>query len=296
MICSSCGRLNRFLQCSFQCIHVCASVSIVNTVLFLVQTHTWTHTQNLHPADSAGRRWWCVLRAHVCGEPTGVQHAAGWYHPQGANDWVTSSRWLRRLSSRCIADCFLTQPSLCDYCTYFIDGINSGPGSGKPDAAEPNTALHIRLYYLCNLNPINSKPTQSSSARRGQRRRKEGACVWERREAALEISGEMKQRERNKSHHLSCVLLRIFLPLLWHSTIAFVLWEGEGGEAHLYLLKSLTIPKCQERGSPLPLFNLIFHSCRVTGVAGNHSSPYAREMKTKTCLRASFFCSFLLCW
>lgn len=98
----------------------------------------------------------------------------------------------------------------------------------------------------------------------------QGMCV--RGEAVVEISRETKQQERNKSHHLFSVLLRILLPLLWHSTIA--LFSEKGKAARLtficWIHNSLTIPKWQGRESFLFL-NLIFHSHRVTGVAGYHS-------------------------
>lgn len=68
--------------------------------------------------------------------------------------------------------------------------------------------------------------------------------------------------------------------------------EGESGEAHLYLLNSQfpdNTRTAAKRIPPLLLFNLIFHSRRVTGGAGTHFSLDAGEMKTKTCLRAHFF-------
>lgn len=120
----------------FLIVHQCQRLT-----LYFNSSHIHTNTHSLHPADSAGRWWRRVLRGrgHMCaGELTGVPHAAGWHHPQGANDWVTSSRWLRRLPSRCTADCFLTQPPLCDYCTYFRTALTPK----NPDAAEPNSAPH----------------------------------------------------------------------------------------------------------------------------------------------------------
>lgn len=63
----------------------------------------------------------------------------------------------------------------------------------------------------------------------------------------------MKQQERNKSHHLSCVFLRIFL--LDKS------FAAEGSSAQLYLLNSPDATKMTGRKlPPFVLFNLIFHS------------------------------------
>ncbi len=128
------------------CICLCIHVSVVSKVFFLLHTHTLTH--HLNPADSAGWRWWFEAGGHVYGELTGVGCAAGWHHPQGTNDWVTSSHWLCRLQSRCIVDSFPTRRALYDYCTYFIQGTNSRPGSGKTDATEPNSVLHKTVISL----------------------------------------------------------------------------------------------------------------------------------------------------
>lgn len=189
------------------------------TVLSLMQTHTQLTQQD--SGDDA------LSDGHMCGELSGIKRAVGWHHPQHSNDWVTSSRWLHRLPSRCIADCLLTQPPLRDYCTY--SALSTALTRENPTQSS-QAARRIRLYYLCNLNPINSKPTQSSSARRGTEKEEDGCtvCVWERRQQWKYLG--TRNKEKNKSHHLSgdfFFFLRILLPLLWHSTIALFSEKGE---------------------------------------------------------------------
>lgn len=109
-------------------------LSVLLALLFLLQTHTGTECTACWLSRTAVLM---RLRGTDTCELTAVRRAAGWHHPQGSNDWVNSPRWLRRLQSRCVAGCFLSQPPLllCDYCTY----INWRPGLGKPDAAEPSS-------------------------------------------------------------------------------------------------------------------------------------------------------------
>ena len=131
---------------------------------------------------------------------------------------------------------------------------------GKNPRRPSQAALLVRVYYLCNLNPINSKPTQSSSARRGQRRRKKCVCV------CVCVWDEMKQQERNESRHLSFRFIVNFLaPFCDIQQWLCSLLKA----ARLTFISS--IPRRSQNGEkenpppPLLLFNLTFHSGRVTG-------------------------------
>lgn len=133
--------------------------------------------------------------------------------PRGTNDWATSLLWLRRLQCRCTAACFL----LCVTTVLtLLMALTGGPARENPTQLS-QTLLCKGLYYLCNLNPINSKPTQSSSTRRGTEEG-EGVCLCVLREA--------KQQGGSESHHLSSVLFTIFLLLLCDSTKALHTEEG----------------------------------------------------------------------
>lgn len=132
--------------------------------------------------------------------------------PRGTNDWATPLLWLRRLRCRCVAACFL----LCVTTVLtLLMALTGGPARENPTQLS-QTLLCKGLYYLCNLNPINSKPTQSSSTRRGTGGG--GVCLCVRRGT--------KQQAGSESHHLSSVLFNIFLPLLCDSTKALLTEEG----------------------------------------------------------------------
>lgn len=154
------------------------------------------------------------------------------------------------LLCRCIADRFLTQPPLCGYCTYCVDAINLRLGS---------SALTVDYIVSAIWNQLTENPPRVQ-ARGGAPEKEDGRCVFVR-EAAVEISGEKEKQERNKSHHLSCILLRNFCPFVTFIN-SFVLWEGDSIKAYLYLLNS-QFPdgaKMARKRIPFPLFNIIFQS------------------------------------
>lgn len=153
-------------------------------------------------------------------------HSAQWDDiiPRGTNDWATSLLWLRRLPCRCIAACFL----LCVTTVLtLLTALTGGPAREKPTQLS-QTLLCKGLYYLCNLNPINSKPTQSSSTRRGAEEG-EGVCLCVRREA--------EQQGRSESHHLSRFIQYFLAPFVRFNKG----FAHRGGE--FYLLISPTLPR-----------------------------------------------------
>lgn len=219
-------------------------------------------------------------RGHMCGEQTCVRHTAGWHHPRGVDDWVTFSGWLCRLPSRCIADCSLTQSALYD-CPLYLQSKNQlqGPALENPTQPSP-VALYTRLYYYSNLNPINSKPTQSSGTRGGQGGGGGGlwdvGCVWG-------LGGQLwkypgRWNSRRETNHT------IFPPILEFSSCFCDIqqwlcshWEGRQRSSPFFcwIHISLTIPNSKEKKNVLPFFNHISapesHTHRVIRGAGNHS-------------------------
>lgn len=188
-----------------------------------------------------------------------------------------------RLQSRCIADSLLTQLLCVTTVLTLQTALTGGPSREKPRAA-----LLVRVYYLCNLNPINSKPTQSSSARRRQRRRKECVCVC--------VRGDEAAGEKRITPSFLSLYCEFSCPFCDIQQWLCSLLKAKA--ARLTFISS--IPRRSqnvEKENPplLLLFNLTFHSRRVTGGwQGITPRSVLLEMKTKTCLHASVVFFFWL--
>ena len=103
------------------------------------------------------------------------------------------------------------------------------------------------------------------------------------------ISREMKRQERNKSHHLSRPFIENSSALCVTFNNSFVLWEGGRRRGSPLSAEFPDSTKKAKNRIPPPFLYLILLFIRwVTGVAGNHSSLSAREMKTKTMFACTF--------